>query len=287
MGCWNNSCSLSNLPIFAGEEVYVFFLQEAGTQDKYVGNHCYPSNYYFLLPLHFLAEYNDYGSCENWKGDSVAVLETSVKENLFELEWGENKCHDIPVKTENFDMSALLEADQESRLFVSSRSYDKSRGQEKCRLTHIQIKKSVVEGIIKNFKINSYHAGTIDFEFIKSEFDKLIDKGRKISNKLFIQDSNNYLSRLIYDSSLYYGQSVVKIDELLMKVIDRELDKDFVKEQLCIYALLSKFMNKARKVWIKPSGEGSQDSEVDAQRLLANLTLEAAIKTENHWEDEE
>lgn len=60
MGCWNETCMLSGLPIFYGEKCYAVMLIE---NPKY--NHsCYATNSY--IPVAFLSgTYDDYGSLES------------------------------------------------------------------------------------------------------------------------------------------------------------------------------------------------------------------------------
>ena len=102
MGSWNETCSLTNLPVLAGEPVYVMFLQET---DREIESICEHFKYWSLLPFMFEAEYDDYGLVRNEKGDLIPFMLNAFKKHLFEMEHGPNSCHDIPVKNETISIN--------------------------------------------------------------------------------------------------------------------------------------------------------------------------------------
>jgi hypothetical protein len=69
MGCWNKTCGLSNLPIYAGTPVVMFVL----TETPYVSRSETTSFWWpILLPIH--STYNDYGGGENSSEELATVL---------------------------------------------------------------------------------------------------------------------------------------------------------------------------------------------------------------------
>lgn len=66
MGCWNETCALSNLPILAGEDVVFLIL----TRNPYSENECKTGcgigDHWFPRTLPVFAKYDDYGSIEGW-----------------------------------------------------------------------------------------------------------------------------------------------------------------------------------------------------------------------------
>lgn len=69
MGCWNKTCGISQLPIFAGDKTVNFIIieQTPFESDSPTNNHpSYSSAYWNIIPLPFYGEYNDYG----WQDDS-------------------------------------------------------------------------------------------------------------------------------------------------------------------------------------------------------------------------
>ena len=62
MGCWNETCMVTHLPIFAGDRVVSMIV--ARTQEEY-GMMCYSDSLFQPVGLPFAGEYDDYGSVEN------------------------------------------------------------------------------------------------------------------------------------------------------------------------------------------------------------------------------
>ena len=111
MGCWNGTCGLSGLPIIHGTEIYVFPIIES-----YRDSFCYATALYRPSVVPFRAEYNDYGAGEKCSGPALELLIDGIRENLVEMEVGENQYHDIAVKREGFDVDMFFEACHKKRL---------------------------------------------------------------------------------------------------------------------------------------------------------------------------
>jgi len=118
MGSWSATCGVTNLPIHEGHEVRVFFIREGKTPD---GSDASYSNELWSPLTHGLkAEYNDYGTYEFTASEVEKELALNViKQNLIELEVGENKYHDIAVKKEGFSLNKAVEATREGRLKIN------------------------------------------------------------------------------------------------------------------------------------------------------------------------
>ena len=97
MGCWNKTCGLSNLHIFAGQPVYVVVLEQGGDNDR-----CYTTAFWKPVMLPFVSEYNDYGAGEN-SHSSIQYILNGLKENMVDVPLGENECHDIEVTAAKMD----------------------------------------------------------------------------------------------------------------------------------------------------------------------------------------
>jgi len=133
MGCWNNTCQISQLPIMAGDPVRFMLLTkspyrgdefkspgeektnqpngDAGREGVYSGNFWYPE----FVPVR--AEYNDYGSvqsldvkCHNWQ-----YWQETINERIVEYPLGPNQYHD-PASTKGMSVEDLLNVLQEGRL---------------------------------------------------------------------------------------------------------------------------------------------------------------------------
>jgi hypothetical protein len=80
MGCWNATCNISNLPIFAGEKVVVIPLVRV-MDNACATNCCYPTDNFVPYAFPIIGEYNDYGGVEN------AVTFEENKKHLMALEF--------------------------------------------------------------------------------------------------------------------------------------------------------------------------------------------------------
>jgi len=77
MGCWNETCFMSNLPIRHGDPVVAFITAQGGwepTKHRARASFCYPGDEEEPISLPIKARYNDYGSIEDWSVSDVAVL---------------------------------------------------------------------------------------------------------------------------------------------------------------------------------------------------------------------
>jgi len=115
MGCWNGTCGLSGLPIISGEEIYVFPII-----NSYRDSFCYSTALYRPDIVPFRAKYNDYGAGEQCSGPALELLIDGIRNQLVEMEVGENKYHDIAVKREGFDVDMFFEACNKNRLRFSN-----------------------------------------------------------------------------------------------------------------------------------------------------------------------
>ncbi len=65
MGCWNETCNISKLPIFEREEIVVILLREFNKAKESSPRASYPTDKYTPLGFPIYGEYNDYGSIKN------------------------------------------------------------------------------------------------------------------------------------------------------------------------------------------------------------------------------
>lgn len=109
MGCWNETCMISNLPILAGEECAIAILMDRGIPNEGV----YPTDQYMPFAI-IHGEYDEYGRLENANEEEVAALLSALPAlSLKKMEDG--KYVDYTVSNlENF----LDEVEAEEGLFV-------------------------------------------------------------------------------------------------------------------------------------------------------------------------
>lgn len=117
MGCFNQVCMLSGLPIVYQDPVRALLVSEhpRATLGKAT---CDYSSKYIPRTFPIRGIYNDYGALEDIKDDMFKRLWVKgLQTDLFELSVGENPCHDIAV-TRDMDFDQLWTAIWEERLIV-------------------------------------------------------------------------------------------------------------------------------------------------------------------------
>jgi hypothetical protein len=323
MGCWNKTCGLSNMHIHAGEKVYTFILER--TSGSVGDSHCYSTHLYTPILIPFYSEYDDYGSGENNHGIGLNVIIESIRNKLIEQEVGENKYHDIAVKKDTFDETALFESIRESRLYVKNywERYDKIPG---TQIDMLMMKKCVVDNILTNHKIEKYKSGNYvyhTFGDVVQEIDTVIEKVKKdiedTNNKiahyhkvdsdtesvLSLKDTyfgllrNKYYLRGIGEKNemkigdyLWYADehhfsTIVPIVETFFDFMMNDQIKE-AKEFLIDFlkgCFIAQFMEHTRHSWIPQGGEGSQNVELDGHKLLAQTVLKIAEQEEKEREE--
>ena len=312
MGCWNKTCGISNLPIYAGDPVYVFLLEESKHS-----NHCYSNHLYSPVLVPFHSYYNDYGSGENSHGIGLRVIIDSLKDQLIEREIGENEYHDIAVKRKDMNETLLFASMREGRLAIPKVRRSLQNQPQETNIDFLMMRKDVVDEILNTYRREDlvYFSGNggyrnYGFSDLVDEVNALVDhctesvkececredEVQKLSIFWNLGNPSYTASVLEGKSSLlsiwmpnysYNGASLVRVMEVFTKMV-KNGDTDSAKELFTEYlkgAWIDRFMDEARKSWIPQCGEGSQDTDTGNQEFLAALTLEAASRDKKRWDD--
>ena len=121
MGSFNETCALSNYNIPYGTPVRLFFFEQNPYNSSGLGRGCYCTDYWQVRTPPLKGVYNDYGKCEiinSFEEDQLCELISDLfHQEVVELPFGFNTCHDVPV-SKSGDIFHYLEAAWEGRLFV-------------------------------------------------------------------------------------------------------------------------------------------------------------------------
>lgn len=304
MGCWNKTCGLTGLHINAGDEVLVFALE----QNSEYHDRCYTTAFWRPVWVPFYSEYNDYGGGENSHGIGLDLLIKGLKEQLVEMELGDNQYHDIAVKKDELGEELFFEAVHEGRLFIN----EGRKG--KTLVDFVMFRKDVVKDILENFCREQYVGsgkGTcgwdnayIQYGFrdiladVPAYLDKLkesIDSAkdpilRKYagSRGLFEHNDPNKAAMFLRDSENYrYSHLIRPFNELdeLVAAGEMELAKELVEGWLTM-SYLDVFMHSTRKVWNPGSHEGSQAQEHHGYRVLTKAINSALDREKEEFMEE-
>lgn len=99
MGCWNESCCISGLPILEGENVYAVYLgRRNGKKSMYdYKSYCYPTDIWQPFGYFVKGKYNGYGRLD--VSEDIWSLKNS--EMLKEYTRG-NSANNVSVKTSDY-----------------------------------------------------------------------------------------------------------------------------------------------------------------------------------------
>lgn len=304
MGCWNKTCGLSNLHIYAGTPVYVFVMEEARDDSN-----CYTTSLFRPLLLPFESEYNDYGGGENSSGIAFELIMQALKDQLVEMPLGDNEYHDIAVSKDKFDEELFFEAVHENRLFIRDRY-----SQDKTAVTFTMFRKDIVDDILANRVIEDYvgngkGTGGWGNNYVYYKFADIAASVRPLLEHLAAetQGQHEYLRGFIFDrlhkyrnqfraaswlnNDTYRYSRLVDVRSLLGKAIELNTPEALDKaEALAIEHLkglfIDGFMHATRKTWIPGGHEGSQSASAGAHRLLANTIIAALDREKAEWLEE-
>jgi hypothetical protein len=291
MGCWNKTCALSNLPIYAGDEVYVFVLYNNPYAES--NSSCYSTDLYNPIFLPFESEYDAYGGGENSSGVAFPIIMDILRNNLIEKEVGENKYHDIAVKKDNFDENLFYTSIQENRLEINTNT-----GLRKVKF--VMMRKDVIDSILDEWVIEEYEGyDSVKEEsiYFKYKFSNVISS---VNDFILGYDTNNLnLNNFAHEmtekgknlAAKWLGAepwSTIKTKDIVSNTLDfvpsvdsHELITTYIKG-LFIHA----FMERGRRTWQPPIGEGSQGEDFDVHELLAKTvigTIESIQKEQDSW----
>ena len=322
MGCWNKTCGLSKLHIYAGDEVLVFTLQES-TDGR--GNRCYSTALFSPILLPFYSKYDDYGGGEESHGIGFDLLMTALQDKLVEMPVGENQYHDIAVKREKFGEKEYFESIHEGRLKVSRRVF----GGESA-IEFVMFRKDIVDDILANYVIEHYVGdgkGTCGWEnnYINYTFADVVadipafidEMERKMAQPTALDDRlgadkeippslrfaltihslenvfewrhPNKASWYISNDSHRYSR-IIDIADAIVEVVcagDRAKATELLHDHL-LAQFLDRVMHDVRAIWTPGCHEGSQSTEPDGYRALtAAINRALDEETKRFSEDDE
>ena len=298
MGCWKQTCVVSNLPIEENDEVAVFILNKR----HYTSSHpsyCYSDALYTPIPMVFYGKYNDYGTCTKNYGPGLPFLVNYVKNNLIEFEEGSNECHDIEVKKDSFDIIKMWDADYEDRLYI------KTPGNQ-TKLEMVMVHKHIFDMIVNDTYTSTIYPSNGDWyekqytinDLVQNEitnFVKLYREFLENSSTLSVSSMHLYEARL-------FGFNADENVAVVSAMIDSYKDQPFIKRILMDHSnsdaielitefvkakFVMDFVDSIRKVWVPQSGRGSQSYNESSYRKLITAMTELLDKHDTRYDEYE
>lgn len=300
MGCWNQTCGISNLHILEGQEVVVFAMVENNTSDN---NLCYATGYYSPIMMPFYSKYGGYGGGEDSSGVGLSLVMQMIKDHLVELPVGENESHDIAVSRDEFGEELFWEAIHEQRLIVGY-PYPTDRR----HVGMMMVRKDVLDYIAENFQYNQntdtmrlYTSDKVQYTFkdVLAQLPALINIlmqdvseeeqwNRLIRGHLnFVGDVSPLAVRWLNEADTY-RYAIFRVRDAIARYVASK-DADGLLDVLTAHLTavsVDNFLESTRKLWIPQGGAGSQDQDDYQYRVLVDATVNALNEEARRWDNE-
>ncbi len=262
MGCWNGTCMISNLPIMTGESVvgYAIEYSSFGYNSGAYSGLCYSNDIARPLGLPFYGKYDDYGGIESIDDSSIAIKyllhlfeESGLTELIEDIERDKKKIISNMTDKEVGVGLVMINRDIFDRLIAS----------------HIPTKYDIkIDEVINGLK------DIREFDKKKESLSRVLQKDEEIVMGFAGSPSRLGLIVDILEEKDYR--------KMIQFVIDQgendKIAKEFA-ELLYQNRIIQTMMNKLRKLWIGPSGKGSQSRDYKTHLILAEAIKEHIFKS--------
>jgi len=306
MGCWNETCVVSNLPIVCGDEVAMTILTRNNDGEWYR-----PNSLFYVSPIMFYGEYNDYGSGENCHGlgldftaEEFRKYKTPIEDNLppddlvekFARE--ELKFHD--VKTFRAGLMGYEDTENHARLgFIRKDILDKILNEFAWKQTFYAKDENdsfIYETINYDYFLNCIPQAIHTFkEYFKKAEEEAGAMGGISHTLMFnpvpdadMRDTNTVVRWIFaHDKESKQVPFHKSIGEKIKELADANKDEELTAflTEFCKYAILYKFMIESRKVFT-PQPNTSQDTDTDAHKFFAKIVTEVALELDSRYDDD-
>lgn len=301
MGCWCETCGITQLPINAGDKVRLFVLV---SQDSYAfhkgglggGGTCYSNDRWAPLGPPIQGEYDDYGGIENIVHDDDAkltfnrIMEGWVEPEV-EHEWDKvPEAKDLTLE----DVIHLIERDR-------AKFHPKTRSEQHLGL--MMVHEEVYQAMINHNPVDAHHYckghyrympirdmltrelkewynGQLDLQKLKANSAKEEELFRLISDLSDGRFFSGYKEdgmRVFKNSFMALAKEQLSFDhERVQKVAASALD----------LSVFNRGMYLARKQWMPQSGKGGQNNDLDIYRAITKAAVKVMDEQDARYSED-
>lgn len=251
MGCWNETCGVSQLPIRDGDKVALFLMEakKGGLVGGYNG-FTYNTDLFTPISIPLFGEYNDYGSLENIYGNEEYVFHFLQKRD----------------KRLNGEDAQYFETSKEYLDLIERGE----GGNLQFMMVHEDIYRAMIEEAGARFPYN-------EKKTIKEQFTdqanaylaqyKQTGKKEEWERELFL----NFTVKDFNGFTRFYTSYDLGLHDWLTLALKKE-EQDLLNEMTDL-RLFFIAMNLSRKMWM-PQGVKSQQQDYMMQRVIADKIVE-------------
>lgn len=313
MGCWNQTCAVTNIPINGDTDVMGFFLESSEFFEADAYGTSYPDTLWSPVFIPFAGKYNDYGFMEDMDEKWFKRNITALKHINTQIVPDERDNESIEITTNNvFD---LIHA---GRLFTVNnlRHTDESYPRQKT-VGFMMVHKRVYDHMSK--EINSWAYNTpVTYMDIYNEGMELIeywmkqkenkDEDQDEDDKFYSPKSlaniirmgipgknDDWKTRNKFQSFCSVSSRSDKVSSIIIKMIEifyKKGELDNIHEALkevSKFMVFNSNMSTLRRQYFPPSGQGSQGTSYKQHIEIAQVAIDIMndrIEYEKKWDVE-
>lgn len=251
MGCWNETCMVSNLPIGYKDPIIAYLISYDNYKDqKDFSGTCYTTDKSFPISLPIKCNYNDYGSIKNYNENDLAIKHI---EYMFDR-----------------NMPDILEYLQDDKLITES-MYHKEVAGVGLVMIHEDIHKTLIDKI-----------SVINTIETKKQIQNELNYNLSFFNRPKFQLTLNYTV-----ASICIGRddaALNKLTKLIFSTKDKNELVEEATEKLFQRLAINRALTRLRKNWLPHSGKGSQNNDIKPYLILSEAVKKQSIKNkEPEW----
>lgn len=301
MGCWNGTCMVSNLPIRQSEKVKLIILKNKG-ENLNVSGTCHSTD--IMEPAFFPISgvYNDYGSIEN----IIEDLNYHYIDNYFKNKYFKIKADDEEVET---SLESIIEGIERGNSYSQMQVIVKEGGKwENANYAFVFIREDIWNYIIDNHIGEYWNQNDEEVKkgihrvsaetYFNYLYNTLISEIQH--NNTIVDDRERMLANFGTNDKMRAfftgnGESRPRLEcfydyvELLLEAVKNN-DEEKIKEIYKISFELSvvhDFLETIRKPWMIQAGAGSQQSEWDSYKGLAEKIIDICNRSGELYDEYE
>jgi len=295
MGCWNETCGVTQLPIKEGDKIRAFILVDNTYKGKVRGGgNYYPHDEWVPLGISIPGTYDDYGGIEGIVENETTQLMVELIKEGWVIEGEDKSRYGIP------DTGELKLADILNGIERGAAKYSTMCRRDKT-LGIVYVLEEVYQSMM-NFN-------PIGIHFIKPEYQY------KPGKDIFNEDLKDWYEKALEDfaslppendrTRIFFRMATADIfsghyrdNELchvlrnkFVELIEAGTPFDDAKVQMWCESLwemthFQSMMQRARKFWHPQCGKGSQDQDLDIHKKLQEAVSCVIMKRESDDESD-
>lgn len=302
MGCWNGTCNISNMPIFAGDKVVFIPLMKVHEGTAF--NTCYPTDNFIPLGFPIVGYYNDYGGIEDIEISDVNQDYFKTL-NFYFRGKDENEKYVKVREYDNFEDFVNNVLCSVEGCYVGTEKMDSVKNEllkdDKAEVNFMMIHYGLYETLMNNMRNRKPFDKSESFETLLTEKFNFVfntEVNRIIMARPFAVSNNGTVDigmQMLLESSIsLISNNVFNKGDTFYEArwnyfVEIMIDDESIREEM-IKCAVDKYifmiaLSRMRKGYLCDSGCGSQSEETKLHLIMADFIKNQIMKNAERYED--